>query len=198
MILQIRNGTKVVKAWYGCVVNESCTLSDVYTEYSSGKLDGALPIPEELLGAAVEAFVGPNKCSLTRVNCECTVGDAVSALGQYIEYSLMPLSVLREDTQSTSTVRSDAMAILMSGATEKSPDKWVEVTPNRKLKLKNDVIDWLRDNKLGWEAAYAKQLGLSFVNILGNTLWALDGNHETLADRSCYVPTMFQQFQGYN
>ena len=108
----------MVKAWYGCAVNKSYTLSDVYTEYSSGKLDGALPIPEELLGAAVEASVGPNKCSLTRVNCECTVGDAVSALGQYIEYSLMPLSVLREDTQSPSTVRSDAMAILMSSGQE--------------------------------------------------------------------------------
>ena len=36
------------------------------------------------------------------------------------------------------------------------------------------------------------------MNTSVNTLWTIDGNHQTSADRSCQVPTMFDHFQGYN
>ena len=69
--------------------------------------------------------------------------------------------------------RSDAFSLLMQKAQQKvhSPDKWRIVTPNKKLQLKNDVIDWLEKNKLGWEPSYAKHLGTTFVTTLANTLW---------------------------
>ena len=148
IIVQIRSGAQVLKQWYGCVINESCTLSDVYTEFSSGRIDGSLPLPDEYLGTAVEAFVGPKKTELTRVNCECTVGDTISALGQYVEYNVSTLPV---DSMCTETdTRVDTMAILMRGKLQRShlPDKWKADSPNKKLKLKND-IDWLQTNKLG-------------------------------------------------
>ena len=85
----------------------------------------------------------------------------------------------------------DAFAILLQGAKENTslPEKWSP--SNAKLKLKNGIIDWLAQNKLGWEAAMAKQLGLKFVNTLADALWYIDGNGNTLADQS------LQQFQGY-
>ena len=84
----------------------------------------------------------------------------------------------------------DAFAILLQGAKEKTclPEKWS--ASNAKLKLKND-FDWLAETKLGWEAAMAKQLGLAFVNTLADALWFIDGNERTLANRS------LGQFQGY-
>ena len=197
IIVQIRSGAKVLKPWYGCVINESCTLSDVYTEFSSGKLDGSLPAPDEYLGTAVEAFVGPKKTELTRVNCECTVGETISALGQYVEYNVsVPAPV--EDMYTE--MRVDAMAILMRRVLQRShlPDKWRIDLPNKKLKLKNDIINWIQTNKLGWEPSHAQQLGVASVNTLANTLRMIDGNHQMLADRSCQVPTMFDHFQGYN
>ena len=36
------------------------------------------------------------------------------------------------------------------------------------------------------------------MNTLANTLWIIDGNHQTLADRGCRVPALFEPFQGYN
>lgn len=135
-----------MKLWYGCVINKLCTLSDVYTEFRSDKIDGSLPLPDEYLGTAVEAFVGPKKIELTHVNCECTVGDTISTLGQYVEYSVSTLPV---DSMCTETdTRVDAMAILMRGALQRShlPDKWQMNSPNKKLKLKNDILDWLQTN----------------------------------------------------
>ena len=161
IILQIQSGTKVLKQWYGCVINESCTLSDVYTEFSNGRIDGSYHYQ----------------------------------IGQYVEYNVSTLPV--RDSMCTETdTRVDAMAILMRGALQRShlPDKWKMDSPNKKLKLKNDIIDWLQTNKLGWEPLYAQQLGVAFVNTLANTLWMIDGNHQTLADRSCQI----DHFQGYN
>ena len=128
-----------MKPWYGCVINESCTLSDVYTEFSSGKLGGSLPVPDEYLGTAVEVFVGSKKTELTRVRCECTVGETISVLGQYVEYNLSVEDLYTE-------TRVDAMAILKRGALQRShlPDKWRIDLLNKKLKLKNNIIDWLQ------------------------------------------------------
>ena len=87
LVAQIRCRAKVLKTWYGCVINDSNTISDVYSEFSGGELDGGLPISEEYLGGDVTASVGRTKTDLTRVSSQCPVGDAVSALGQYIEYN---------------------------------------------------------------------------------------------------------------
>ena len=52
----------------GGVINDP----PVYTEFSSGKIDGSLPVPDEYLGTVVKAFEGAKKTELTRVNCEYT------------------------------------------------------------------------------------------------------------------------------
>ena len=31
-----------------------------------------------------------------------------------------------------------------------------------------------------------------------STLWYIDGMHDTLNERSCNIPTVFNQFSGYN
>ena len=41
--------------------------------------------------AGVEAFVGPKRAERTRVGCERTVGDAIAALGHYVEYTVSRL-----------------------------------------------------------------------------------------------------------
>ena len=77
-------------------------------------MDGSLPIPAEYSGTAVEAFVGAKRTELTRVSCECTVGEAITALGQYVEYTV---SVDMSMNVETSSNKADAMAILMKGNT---------------------------------------------------------------------------------
>ena len=163
----------MLKAWYGCVVNDSSTLSDVYNDFSGGVLDGGSAISDDYLGAAVAAFVGRAKTNLTRVSSECPVGEAVSALGQYVEY--LVTKATDEDVAPVGSldIRANAFSLLMQGAQERVhlPDKWRIETPNKKLELKNHVIDWLEKNRLGWEPSYAKQLGVAFITTLCNTVY---------------------------
>ena len=200
LVVQVRCGAKVLKAWYGCIVNDSSTLSDVYNDFSGGALDDGPAVSEKYLGAAVAAFVGRTKTSLTRVSSECPVAEAVSALGQYVEYLV---TITTDEDVATTEIRNgraNAFILLMQGAQERAhlSDKWRIETPNKKLELKNHIIDWLQKNKLGWEPAYAKQLGVAFVSTLANTLWFIDGNHRTLADRGHGVSPLFESFQGNN
>ena len=126
------------------------------------------------------------------ISLDVSVGEAVSTLGNYIEYNVraqedlspsLPVSVLP-----------NAFTILMQGARNRTvlPDKWNNA--NAKSKLKNDIIDWLAKNELGWEVESAKRVGQMFVNTLGDALWYIDGNAKTLRDRSLGIPTQLEQF----
>ena len=92
----------------------------------------------------------------------------------------------------------DAATVLLEAARNKTslPKKWSP--SNSKLKLKNSIIDWLSEKKLGWEASLANQTGLIyFVNTVGDALWYINRNDKTLSDRSMGVPHEFQQFMNY-
>ena len=80
----------------------------------------------------------------------------------------------------------NAFTILMSASKTKSsvPAKYDITQPSAKLKLKNDMIDWLSENKLGRENAYTETIGRTFVNTLVEVLWYVDGNFQTLHERS--------------
>ena len=50
VIMQIRCGSRVLKPWYGCVVAEEASVSDVYSDYSGGILDSGPSIPDGVCG----------------------------------------------------------------------------------------------------------------------------------------------------
>ena len=58
VIVQTRRGSQVLKPWYGCVLAEEASVSNVY---SGGILDSGLPIPEDFRTASVEATIGSKK-----------------------------------------------------------------------------------------------------------------------------------------
>ena len=93
----------------------------------------------------------------------------------------------------------NAFSILMETAKIKTavPDKKLE-SGNKKNQLKNDIIDFLVINKLGWDPAHATSIGCKFVNTVSDTLWYIDGNFSSLSSRGCAVPELFDVFQGYN
>ena len=91
VILQIRSGSKVLKSWYGCSVTEQLQLFDLFTQFAAGNLDNssALRLPDEYSTAAVECAIGRGKDKdLTKVSVSLTVAEAVSALGQFIDFNV--------------------------------------------------------------------------------------------------------------
>ena len=69
---------------------------------------------------------------------------------------------------------------------------------NKKAELKNDIIDWLSKNKVGWSTGCVNTTGVSFLKELTNIFWDIDGYHEQLAQCSHNVPPELQHFKGYN
>lgn len=183
-MVQIRAGIKVLKPWYGCLFPEQETLSDLFQSYAAGILDNSSALPDAYMNTGVSCSVGKSKQELISTSCSVQVGIAVSTLGCYIVFS-----VAGEVASRSSVV--NAATVLMQAAKDRFsvPKKWSVC--NSKLKMKNDMIDWLVQMKLGWEPAYAQQLGTVFINTLVDALWYIDGNDKTLEERYLARPENF-------
>ena len=135
----------------------------------SMQLDNLGAFPAEFATARVACFLGRNKCELVMVSPDVVLGEAVSSLGLFIDFS-----VEGQERAASGSATVEAFTILLQGTKDKTflPEKWN--TTNAKLRLKNDIIDWLAKNKLGWEAALAKHVGLTFVSTLADAIWYID------------------------
>ncbi len=69
---------------------------------------------------------------------------------------------------------------------------------NKQAKLKNAIIDWLREQNVGWSPTESQSLGTNFISVVSSAIWEIDGNHQTLSSRGCGVPCELSRFQGYN
>ena len=74
----------------------------------------------------------------------------------------------------------------------------IAISRSKKAELKRDVILMLEEKKLGWSHCSVCSDGESFVNLVTDCLWYLDGHHQALKDRCMEVPSEFYRFQGYN
>ena len=90
--------------------------------------------------------------------------------------------------------------MLMSASKAKLcvPTKYDIMQTSVTLKVKNDMIDCLSENTLGWESSYSETNSCTFVNTLVEVIWYADGNFQTLHDHGCGIPEMFSHFQAYN
>ena len=83
----MRCGATILKPWYGCSVPDSSTVADVFIEFSSGRLDQTLPIPDDYQGS-FDAKAGRSRTDMIPVNCQCSIGEVVNSLGQYIDLAV--------------------------------------------------------------------------------------------------------------
>ena len=68
-VLQIRSLGKILNPWYACNVAKNATLSDVYSEFSSGSLDQGMPLPEKY---QTTAYIGQGARSAHKDKLLCT------------------------------------------------------------------------------------------------------------------------------
>ena len=137
----------------------------------------------------------------TEMSSNVKVCDAVSCVGNFIEFVCRKLN---EDDDLNYTVsresmeaRKNAFTILTSAANHAKhlPDKKREV--NNKARLYNDIIEWFSSMNVGFSSVNRDTLGVGLVNALTDALWYIDGNHDTLAERSCPVPAPLALFKNF-
>ena len=65
-------------------------------------------------------------------------------------------------------------------------------------KLYNDLITLLGAMNIGWSPDTVDTAGKECVKVLSAALWYIDPCHHQFLDRSISLPSIFDQFQGYN
>ena len=75
--------------------------------------------------------------------------------------------------ESTQTIEPDAFTRIMANSpnTDNLPNVYNNQEGNSKYRLQNDIIAWLKDNKVGWSLDVYKTTGKSFVEYLAKVLW---------------------------
>ena len=168
-ITQLRSGVKVIKPWYGCMVEENVTIGDLYKKILSGEIDKGDRVEdcelEEL--EMVLAFAGKTRDNISiRVDQHVPVNIIVSSIGMFIEYRVNKM-------ESTQTIQPDAFTRIMANSrnTDNLPNVYNNEEGNSKYRLQNDIIAWLKDNKVGWSLDVYKTTGKTFVENLAKVLW---------------------------
>ena len=90
VVVLIRSGSRVLKTWFGCQVAEQGTLLDLFNDFSAGKIDNSFPLSDTFSTASIECEIGRDKrvTEFVRISLDVSVGEAVSTLGNYIEYNV--------------------------------------------------------------------------------------------------------------
>ena len=68
---------------------------------------------------------------------------------------------------------------------------------NNKDQLFNDIVAFFEKKGWKWNDG-GNSHGKSFIAMLQEVMWYIDGHHETLEARSCSIPSEFKSFTGYN
>ena len=107
VVVLIRSGSRVLKTWFGCQVAEQGTLLDLFNDFSARKIDNSFPLSDTFSTASIECEIGRDKrvTEFVRISLDVSVGEAVSTLGNYIEYNVrapedlspsLPVSVFKK------------------------------------------------------------------------------------------------------
>ena len=79
---------------------------------------------------------------------------------------------------------------------QKLPSKLTVRT--KKDQLFNYIIDMLQERGLQFSSGEVAFTGQNLVKSLTDTLWYVDGHHESLKKQCCPIPEFFSRFTGYN
>ena len=121
------------------------------------------------------ALLGRPKDSLDGVSLSVPLDSAIQSFGPYLRYHT---EVIEE---AVSTPRVNVFPSKLAVRTKKD-------------QLFNDVIDMLQKRGLQFSLSEVASSGQNLVKLLTDTLWYLDGHHDTMKKHSCPIPEVFFHF----
>jgi len=82
-------------------------------------------------------------------------------------------------------------------ASVKHPSKIIVF--NKTVELYNAILDWFMKDSFDWHPDEVHNgTAKNTIKTLRDIVWYIDGHHSTLEERSCYAPSVFGSFVGYN
>ena len=149
-----------------------------------------------------KCYVGHAKNSLDVTDPALLIHEVVSSFGQYVKFQVrVGICTSDMEYQVCSGCRvQNAFDVIMQAQKDQSLPTFPERVPVRTKKddLFNAIIDLLEQMNLTLTRNEANAGGKQLVKVLCNTLWYIDGRHDTFSARSFNIPDVFAQFQGFN
>ena len=148
-----------------------------------------------------KCYVGHSKNSLDTTDPSFLIHEVVSTFGQYVEFHVSmgtqeAVSQVRSGANSRQTAFDFLMQAQKNLPLPTLPERISART--RKDDLYNTITDLLEQMDLFLTSTEASAGGKQLVRALCNTLWYIDGRHDTFSARSLDIPDVFTQLQGYN
>ena len=164
--VQFCAGVKVLRDWGVVAVNGDSTVSEVFHGVSSGQIESAdgFHLPKQYADSPVSCSIAPTQTGkFQSIPVSIKVQNAVE-FWKYLKFVLQCVSVLP-------TASKDAFVVLMKEAGRQMwLDKYDVTRKNNRQKLHNDIIECMREKKLGWSKENVLSAGNPFVMQLGDIL----------------------------
>ena len=124
---------------------------------------------------------------------------AAELTGNFIKYYVSMNENSDEDREPESEIRADAFHVMMSAFRNLPILPPSTTVRNRKDKLYNDIRSFVQTSSLCWRSSEVSSgTAAGCVSTLRDAVLYIDGMHDTLNERRCQVPAVFERFVGYN
>ena len=191
VVMQIVEGPRLHKKWFGKPVADTLSMPDLFTEFSTGMFDNGSPIPERLSGCKVVSKISRSQDTID-VDPDTLVSEIIN-IGIYITVSVADMSECAVERGHDLT--NNAFLRLMTASREKKlPDRFEGALINNMQKLTNAIIDLLAANDFGFSAECVNSLGKELVSAL-TTFWHIDNHFKTLMIEDTAYQNFFIHFK---
>ena len=149
------------KRWYGTQFLPNENFIDLYNRFASVEID-VKPVDDKYSNSAISVYASQNVNHITKILIDSCllVADVLPSIGKFVEFLISSV----DDTPCPS-VQSTAFDIMMASSKFRVlPEKCDPI--NKKVELKNNIIDWLSKNKVGWSAGCVETTGVYFLIVL--------------------------------
>ena len=154
-----------------------------------------LPCPRDQVQLE-SCFVGKEKHQLDKMSVDLPIADVVTMFGPYIKFFVTFAHQAPDLVPCPPVLQAfDVMMLAQRSLSVPTAPSRI-LSCSKKDDLYNAVVGLLEQENLKLVAGDAN--GKCLLKSLTNVLWYIDGRHESLEKRSCQVPVIFPQFQGYN
>jgi len=154
--------------------------------FSQQQMDGCsnFVFPEDLRQQPFDSYIATTSCGpFQTLFSSARVGEVV-LFGKYLKYVIRPKDPPKPVSCEVEKTP-DAFQLLMNVQSIQVLAKVTEHTS--KDRMKNRLIQVLKEKELGWSADCAKTTGVKFVELMTDVLWYVDGHGKTLESTSLHL-----------
>ena len=107
------------------------------------------------------------------LQADLVIGEITKSIGIYVEF-VVEKTKESEPLSTTPSLQSDVFHMMMQNASNRLALPGIDEEKNNKIRLRNDIIKYLKVNKVGWAIDSVSTLGAQFVDELTDCLWYIE------------------------